>query len=336
MSLSGLRSPTDNKLLCSQRRYSESHNPLTKETRSKKLLATAFYLRGSVVFEMSIKFIATTLALFIFAKNASAQVSRNFLSGTLPKYELGAAAILINTPNYPGAKNNRTRVVGSPFYIYRGDYLRSDDEGTRARLLTSKRRELGVSLGFNFPVNSNDQPSRVGMPDLDALVSFGPRLLFRLLTESKDHKLNISFATRAVFSSKVSFNNLLRAEGFNFEPALNYWHRWHNSQTTFYTNLALEFGSAKYNQFFYNVAPEFATPTREAYYAKAGFVETALSAGVAQIFWEDWLFFTGLSWRNLAQAANRDSPLMETTDNLSIVFGAIWTFYESDDTVQAR
>ena len=264
------------------------------------------------------------------------QVSQNFLTRSLPQYELGAGAIGLNFPDYPGSKNERVRVVPFPYYIYRGKYFRSDDEGTRARLLASDFHEVGFSFGFNFPVNSNDNESRRGMPDLDALMSFGPRILFRLLRNNPNHRLNFTFATRAVFSSKFSFNNLFRAEGFSYEPRFSYWYRWQQSKTTLFSSFGAEFGSAKYTQYFYNVDPLYATNTRPAYNAKAGLIETSLAIGAGQEITRRWFVFGGGSWRNLDASTNKESSLLETTNNFGFILGVVWTFYESDEVVQPQ
>jgi hypothetical protein len=212
--------------------------------------------------------------------------------------------------------------------------LRADDEGTRARLISSRRFETGLSFGFNFPVNSGDNQVRQNMPDLDALFSFGPRLLYRLLTESKNHKLNLSFATRAVFSTKLSFDNLLRSEGFAFEPRINYWYRWQDSQTTIFSSFGVEFGTSKYASFFYDVPTQFQAPNRQQYTAKAGLIESSFSLGLGQSLSPHVFLFAGGSIRNLDWAANRESPLVAQKNNLSFILGLVWTFLESEEKVQ--
>lgn len=265
---------------------------------------------------------------------SSAQVSQNFLTDQLPPvYEMGMGAIGLNIPDYPGSSNNRFRVVPFPYYIYRGKYFRSDDEGTRARLLSSKFHEVGLSFGFNFPVNSGNSPARKGMPDLDALMEFGPRLLLRFLSSVPNHRLNFSIAARAVFSSKFSFNNLLRHEGYTFEPQINYWYRWKESKTTLFSSISFDFGTAKYNRYFFNVPVAFSTPTRPSYLSKSGLIETSLSLGAGQEINKELFIFGGGSWRNLDLAANQQSPLVETTNNFGFIMGLVWTFYMSDEKV---
>ncbi len=265
--------------------------------------------------------------------SAQAQITQNVLSEAQPQYEVGVGVITLNIPDYPGSDNNIIRAVPFPYYVYRGKYLRSDDEGTRARLLSSKNHETGLSFSFNFPVKSGDSPVRQGMPDLDAILAIGPRILFRFLTDSPSHKLNLSLATRAVFSTKFSFNNLMRAEGYSLEPRLAYWYRWPLSQTTLFSSLSFEFGSAKYAGYFYNVPTNFSTTERPQFGAKAGLIETALAAGFGQQLSKDLFLFAGGSWRNLEFAANRDSPLVASKNNLGFLVGLVWTFYESEEKV---
>ncbi len=264
-----------------------------------------------------------------------AQVSQNFITDEPPPvYEMGMGGIGLNLPDYPGSSNNRFRAVPFPYYIYRGKYFRSDDEGTRARLLSSPFHELGMSFGFNFPVNSGDSPARQGMPDLDALMEIGPRLLFRFLKSAPNHRLNFSVSARAVFSSKFSFDNLLRHEGYTIIPQINYWYRWRESKTTLFSSLSFDFGTAKYNRYFFNVPEAYATAERSAYLAKSGLVETSLALGVGQEINEDLFVFGGGSWRNLDWASNQQSPLVEKTNNVGFILGFVWTFYMSEERVK--
>jgi outer membrane scaffolding protein for murein synthesis (MipA/OmpV family) len=274
--------------------------------------------------------------LFVTHSNgARAQVSQNFLKKTMPRYELGVRTLLLNLPDYPGSNNNKYRVVPFPHYIYRGDHLRADDEGTRARFYTSKYHETGISFTFNFPVTSTTDSARREMPDLDGLVAIGPRILLRIIEGASNQKFNFSLATRAVFSSKFSFNNLLRDQGFSIEPRLRYWNRFTDTKTTFYSSLGFEFGSAKYSRYFYEVLPIYSTQTRPRYQARAGLIETIVAAGVGQAIHPQLYLLFDASWRNLDWSANKNSPLIETHNNLGVSIGIVWTFYESDQTVRS-
>lgn len=271
-----------------------------------------------------------TIAILI-SGNTQAQVSNNTMSDEQPVWELGAGAILLNVPDYPGSSNNRFRAIPFPYYIYRGETLRADDEGSRARLLTSDRHELGLSFAFNFPVRSGNNPIREGMPDIDTLMSVGPRMLFRFLDPKSDHKLNFTFSVRANYSS--DFNNRFRAEGLSFEPRLNYWYRWAKYQTTLFTGLGFESGSVEIQRFFYEVPQSFASPTRPRYSAHAGLTEVSGSLGLGLNVNPHLFIFASFSLRNLDLARNRTSPLVVERNNHSSILGLVWTFYESDQKV---
>jgi MipA family protein len=247
---------------------------------------------------------------------------------------LGAGGITINTPDYPGSNNNQFRFIPFPYVIYRGEYLRTDDEGTRARILASKRHETGLSFGLNFPVKSTNNLSRLGMPNLDALVSIGPRFLFRLISNQPHFRLNLSLATRAVFST--NFKSRFQEQGILIDPSMNFWYRFFDTKTTVFSRIGLEFGSVKYNRYFYEVPINYVTPSRSSYQAQAGLIEASLSLGMGQNLLRDDLFiFVSSSWKNLDNAINRYSPLVATKNNMSFIFGIVWTFYESESKVMA-
>ena len=117
----------------------------------------------------------------LFSISAYSQVSRNFNKNTQPKLEGGIGAVGFNIPNYPGSANNTFRYLPFPWIIYRSDFLQSDEEGTRAKIFSTRKFEIGLSGGLNFPIDSNTNKARDGMPDTDILVGVGPAFIFRII-----------------------------------------------------------------------------------------------------------------------------------------------------------
>lgn len=263
--------------------------------------------------------------------HAQAQVSQNFLKEEQPRYELGAGFLLLNVPDFPGSDNNRLRFLPFPYGIYRGKYLRADDEGTRARLFSSKFHETSVSGSFNFPVRSGNNPRRLGMPDLPALAGFGPRFLFRLLGDDTYERLNLSLALRVKASHDLKRH--FRYEGFAIQPGLSYWKKFQSIESTLFSSLNFNFGTARLSQFFYQVAPDFATDDRPAFHAQAGLVQSSLLVGLGHNIQDNLFVFLSSSWRNLDLSSNRDSPLIATRNNIAVAFGLVWTFFESESKV---
>ncbi|MCJ8277926.1 MAG: MipA/OmpV family protein [Bdellovibrionales bacterium] len=245
---------------------------------------------------------------------------------------MGVGSIGIQTPLYPGAKQNQFQFIPFPFGIYRGEYFRADDEGTRARLLKPRAYELGLSFGFNFAVDSEETNLRKGMPSLDTILQVGPRFLYRFLTENPNQRLNLSLAVRAAFAT--NFRSRFRETGLTILPEVGFWNRFPEYRTTFYTYLNFAFASDKFNGYFYDVQNRFATGNRAQYDARSGLLTTALGVGFSKDITDDILIFTGGSYRNLDWAANNNSPLVETRENLSFILGILWIFYESDEKVK--
>jgi len=261
------------------------------------------------------------------------QVSRNFNNSSQPKYEVGVGAIGLSVPNYPGAASNTVRYIPFPWFIYRSDFLHSDEEGTRAKLINNEHFELGLSGGLNFPIDSNSNSAREGMPDTDILIGIGPALLFRIIDDHDIHKLTAGLGLRVNFSvdDRIGFTE----QGWIVEPNIRYWAKLTDSITLF-SGLSYSYGDEKYNRFFYDVAQEFSTPTRNTYSAEEGTVDIASSLGFSYDHSDELSFFAGHFYSNLTTASNKSSPLVENTHNDGYIVGMRWQFYESDELVRRK
>ncbi len=268
---------------------------------------------------------------FLKTPRVHAQVSQNFFEEHQPRYEIGVGAIGINIPDYPGSKRNQMRVIPFPWLIYRGDYLKIDDEGSRTSLFSSKYHETSLGFYFNFPVDSKDHATRQGMPDLDFLVGLGPRFMLRMIPEHPSYRFNFFISVGGVYST--DFRKKILCQGIFIKSGFNYWYQWPEKKTTFFSGLNFEFGSVELNRYFYEVRTVDATPERPVYRAKPGLVESSLYGGVGMNVIENLFVFSSVSWRNLELSENKVSPLVETTNNLGFIIGVVWTFFESDEKV---
>lgn len=274
------------------------------------------------------------LILFFFISfDGYSQVSRNFNKKKKPLYELGAGFVGLSTPNYPGAASNTPRYIPAPLFIYRGDLFRSDEDGTRARLINSDIVELGASAGFNFPIDSNSNASREGMPDTDTLFGIGPGLLVKLLKGDPLNKLTVGVGLRINLAIGKQF--FIAEQGWVIEPRIRYWRKLNrNSDIRLFSSLSLSYGDKKYNQFFYQVDPKFETEDRKAYDAVEGIVNIRGSVGGSYDFSEKATIFLGIFESNLTAAANKESPLVQEQTNTGYIIGFVWLFYESDKLVE--
>ncbi len=90
-----------------------------------------------------------------------------------PLWEAGVGVVAGAIADYPGSDQYRVRGVPIPYFIYRGDFFRSDQSGTRLRT-GSGNVEWEFSGGGTLS-SSSDSGARAGMPKLDYLLEAGPK-----------------------------------------------------------------------------------------------------------------------------------------------------------------
>lgn len=252
----------------------------------------------------------------------------------LPVFEAGIAAGGGWLPAYPASDQNRWRGLAVPYIIYRGSVFRADDSGLRARANLADGVELSVSASGGVNASSDDVTARQGMPDLQWLGEIGPTLRFTLWRgedEAAPRRIVLDTPVRAVFStdwSSVSFR------GFTFAPDIAYEHM--NFLSPFArlrVSAGVVFGTDRYTDYFYRVAPEFARPDRPAYNSQAGYVGSRLSVSYRVPLSERFSIVAGGRVENFSGAANADSPLFRSDWNFSVVAGFAVSLWRSEATV---
>jgi MipA family protein len=238
----------------------------------------------------------------------------------LPLWEIGLAGGAASTPAYPGADVHSTRALVLPFVIYRGKVLRADGSSISARLFDSERVELDLGFAASLPARSYDVAAREGMPDLNALLEFGPRLKIQLAKPSPSSQVRLELPLRV----PMELSGGLPRHGLVFEPRVvietgDGTGKWQAS-----ASVGVMAGNSKLNAYFYEVAPQYATATRPAYHAEGGLMMARLGIGLSRRLSSDWRVFTSVRYDNLAHAANRDSPLFLRSSGVSVGTGFIW------------
>ncbi|HEU4372548.1 MAG TPA: MipA/OmpV family protein [Telluria sp.] len=259
--------------------------------------------------------VALTVALPALAQQTSA----------LPLWEAGVGGLAVSTPAYPGADDRSKRVIAVPFLIYRGEVLRSDQSGIGARLLRTDRVEFDVGFAASLPARSDSVAARAGMPDLGFLGEFGPRLKVFLANPTPTSRLRLDLPLRAV----MEFRGGVRRQGTTFEPRLVYETKENGSPWGYDASVAMVFGDSRINRYFYEVQPQYATPDRPLYSARAGLMLMRVGLSASYKFSDDVRLFGFVRQESYAGAANRDSPLMKKTSGASIGAGFAWTLGRS-------
>ncbi|MFL6658015.1 MAG: MipA/OmpV family protein [Massilia sp.] len=243
----------------------------------------------------------------------------------LPLWELGAFGGVATTPAYPGSSDRSTRGLALPFFIYRGDVFRVDQQGIGARLLRSDRVELDLGLAASLPARSRDVSARSGMPNLGTLLEVGPRLKVTLARPDAQSRIRFDLPLRAVVEARAG----LRSQGWTFEPKLLYETHGEQEHWTFDTYLGMVFGDRKINRYFYEVQPAYATAERPAYAADSGQMLVRVGASGSRLLNPDLRVFAFVRYESYAGAANRASPLMQQRTGSSAGLAFSWTFQRS-------
>jgi outer membrane scaffolding protein for murein synthesis (MipA/OmpV family) len=250
-----------------------------------------------------------------------------------PLWEAGAGAAVINLPDYRGSDEQQTYVLPIPYVIYRGERLKIDRQRVRGLLFATELAELDLSVNGSVPVKSRDNRAREGMPDLDPTIEIGPSLsvaLYRSATKRMSVELRLPL--RAVIATDFGSAH---HSGWLFHPHINV-----DLKGVIATgwNLGMFagplFGSERYHDYFYGVAPAFATPARPAYDAKGGYSGAQFITGVSKRFQNYW-FGAFVKADSVHGASFVDSPLVKRKFAVSGGIAVAWVFARSSELVES-
>lgn len=255
----------------------------------------------------------------------------------LPVWEAGPGLALLTFPDYRGAEHTSFQALPIPYLIYRGDRFRVNREGFKATLLESERLDVSLSAAFALPGDGGDDAGspRAGMPELMPTFEIGPSFDWWLTQNPReDWNWRLRLPVRGVAAS--DFTELEQA-GWVAHPHVQVDRYGRHDRWTFHFSASggALFANRKYHAYFYEVQPQYATATRPAYEAQAGYSGARLSAyiGVGRGRWR-----VGLGVLNdfLAGAAFEDSPLVQTDSATVVGLGFTYRLWQSDATVADR
>lgn len=242
-----------------------------------------------------------------------------------PLWEAGLGIGVLRLPQYRGSDQSRDWVVPVPYVAYRGDIIKADREGARAVLLDTERVDFDVSVAATAPTRSDENDARQGMPDLAATFEIGPNLNFTL-ARGPWGKLQLRAPVRAALTLERDTKMIgwLASPNLNLDTKLGGW------------NAALlagpVFGDRSFNGYYFDVAPQFATPSRPSYSAPGGFGGWRLTASTSRRLGVLWMggFITADTVRG---AVYDNSPLVRQHGTLAFGFALSWVFAESSERV---
>jgi outer membrane protein len=250
-----------------------------------------------------------------------------------PQWEAGAGFAAIDFPMYRGSNERRSYLLPIPYFVYRGDTVQINREHVRGLIFKRDRVEMDISVNGTVPAKG--AIARQGMPDLDPTLEVGPSLNVHLYySEDRKSNFDVRMPVRGVVASDFKH---VQPVGWLFQPQLDadFLDVGHSGWNIGLVG-GLVFSDQRYNQYFYNVAPQYATAARPAYAVGGGY------AGTQCIFAfnkrrQDGRWMGGfMKWDNLNGAVFADSPLVKTRQYFTVGFAVTWTLDKSDKMVEVH
>ena len=246
------------------------------------------------------------------------------------EFGLGPAALVLR--DYRGSDTSHAYPLPAPYFVYRGKILQADRDGLKGKIFDEKLVELHISLSATPPVRQAS--ARAGMPDLKPTVEIGPAFDTKIWRSSDDRlKFDFVVSARAAFTVEGP----PRRVGWLFDPHLN-------------LDIADPFGESgwklgflsgplfadrRYHEYFYGVAPQYATAERPAYDAKGGYAGTQFLTSLTKRFPRYWVGGY-VRYDTLSGAAFDASPLVKQNSYWSAGVAVAWMITQSTHLVEAN
>lgn len=234
-------------------------------------------------------------------------------------------------PHYPGSDQERLFALPFPYFVYRGHILRSNrEEGTRARFIRGRDYELSLSAGGAFPVSSENNVAREGMPDLGWILELGPKLRVHVFEFKKRGLLRLGVAARGVLTSPTSWT--VEHHGTVFELEIVYDRpKLFGDAVDFRMELSSRWATEGYHSYFYEVPAQYVRADRPRYSAVGGYLYSSLGASLGfRTDDEDHRFGLFASVDSLSNSANVSSPLVKSQLNTTVGIAYITVLHRSE------
>ena len=246
------------------------------------------------------------------------------------EFGLGAGALVLN--DYRGANTTHVYPVPVPYFVYRGRFLQSDRDGLRGKLLHQDRIELNLSVNATAPVRNDS--ARAGMPDLRPTVEIGPSLNAHLWRSADSRaRLDLRLPARAAFTLEAHPHGI----GWFSAPHLNLDLAQYAGPTGWKLGLLSGplLAQRRYDDYFYSVAPQYATADRPAFQARGGYAGTQFLTALTRRYPSCWLG-AYLRRDTLGGPSFAASPLVRRDSYWSGGFGFAWIIRQSSRLVESE
>jgi outer membrane scaffolding protein for murein synthesis (MipA/OmpV family) len=247
-----------------------------------------------------------------------------------PLLEFGLGIGAVAFEDYRGSDTTHAYPLPIPYLLYNGKFLKADRDGVRGRLFDQEWVELNLSGNATTPVRNDS--ARSGMPDLRSTLEVGPSLDFHLF---RNEDAKIKFDLRLPLRAAVTVAASPRYIGWTFTPrfALDLGDPFGYDGWNLGVLLGPLFAARRYDEYFYSVAPQYATVSRPAYQASGGYAGTQALTAMSKRFPRFWVGAYA-RYDTLSGAAFAPSPLVKRDGYWSAGFGISWMIHRSAETVE--
>lgn len=274
-----------------------------------------------------VRLIAAAVLLCVGARPALAGAADK------PLWELGAGMSALSFPDYRGSDEASLYAIPFPYFVYRGTFLKADRSGIRGTFFDSEHIEVNVSVAASLPVNSDESDARAGMPDLQPTVELGPSLEFKLWRSANRRvQLDLRLPLRAALTVSDGMDDV----GWVFSPRVNLDVADPGGLAGWKLGVLAGpmYGSERNHDYFYSVAPQYATAERPAFDAEGGYAGTQFLVALSKRYPKYWVGAFA-RWDSLKGASFVDSPLVRRESYFAAGVGVAWILGESSTRVEA-
>jgi MipA family protein len=249
-----------------------------------------------------------------------------------PLWEAGLGVGVVAFNDYRGADTTHVYPLPVPYFIYRGEILKSDSDGLRGKFFSRNWIEFTLSVNGTTPVHNSS--AREGMPDLKSTLELGGALNLHIWRSSDDRaKLDLRLPVRGAVTLEASPQFI----GGFFAPNINLDLAQQKGTQGWKLGMLAGplFANRKYNDYFYSVAPQYATAQRPEYDAHGGYAGAQALVSLTRRYPKYW--FGGYLRHDFLDGASFvDSPLVKTRSYWSGGVAITWILGQSAKTLESE
>lgn len=239
--------------------------------------------------------------------------------------DFGIGLGALRFPAYTGASDVRSLLLPFPYVVVHSQFLDVDRNRVRGKLLKDDRFAIDADFAGGVSVTSDDTRERQGMPDLDWLGEAGPALRYHAWHRPDEEGVDFVLPVRVAASVRgLGFHH----RGYTLDPRAE----WHKSMevrgdaVTVDSSFTVPYFDKTYSAYYYSVAPQYVTPTRQAYDAPGGYAGWRWELGFS---WHhgEMVYGAFIEHTSLHGARFQSSPLVGSADGTSLGLAVSWVFH---------